>query len=211
MAANGAPTLRSGAATPAATRATGDAASTGGSVNGQWGIFLNGALALAPDSIMSVEYDREWSLLDYPIEGGSFETFNKVARPFEKRVRVTKGGSATDRARFMDQVEALGASLSLYDVVTPEKTYLSVNVERFGYGRSAREGATLLVVDLILRQVRVTAVASFTQVANPASASPVSGGTVQPAATPAPVKASVSAAVIKQASLPLLALKGGLR
>ncbi|HEX7687345.1 MAG TPA: hypothetical protein VF453_06550 [Burkholderiaceae bacterium] len=209
--ADGAPTLLSGMSAPAAARDTTDTARSTGAKSAEWGIFFNGSKALEPDSIVAMDYQREWSLLDYQVEQGAFETFNKVARPFDTRLRITKGGSQSDRTAFLAQVEALAESLNTYDVVTPERTYLSVNVSRLGYGRSARDGATLLIVDIGLRQIRTTAVAAFTQVASPSAASPVVGGTVQPVATPAPQKAIADAALKRQASLPLLALKGQLR
>jgi hypothetical protein len=209
--ADGAPTLLSGATAPAAPRAAADAARTGGTKAVEWGIFLNGVKALAPDSIVAVDYQREWSLMDYQVEKGAFETYNKVARPFDVRLRVTKGGSEADRTAFLAQAEAISASLDLYDVVTPERTFLSVSISKVGFGRTARDGRTLLKMEFDLRQVRVTAVAAFTQVANPASASPVNTGTVQPVATPTPQQAAAMAAAKRQGSLPLLALKGQLR
>ena len=169
------------------------------SVAPAWGIYLDGARVVEPDSIISIDYRREWTLADYPIEGGSFETYDKVARPFDVRLRIAKGGDDAARTAFMANVERVAESRDLYSVVTPEQTYLSVNVSSVANSRTAREGLGLVTYDLELREVRVTAVAAFVAVTSPDSADPVNGGTVQTQtitkpATQAEIKAAVAEA-----------------
>ncbi len=171
-----------------------------------WGIYLQGVLVIEPDSIVALDYHREWTLADYPIEGGGFETYDKVAKPFDIRLRITKGGSEADRTQFLADVEAISASLSLYDILTPEKSYLSVNVTSLANSRTATNGMGLVIIDLGLRQIRMDAVAtvgatttSVVAPAAPSGATPVNGGTVQPQpitkpATQAEIKAAVAEA-----------------
>lgn len=128
----------------------------------RWGIFSQkGVLALEPDSIAAVEYQREFRIADYPIEEGGFESYNKVATPFDIRVTMTKGGKIPDRKDFLDQVELIVASLDLFTVITPERNYLNVNIVRADYRRNAANGATLLTVELHGIEVRTSASIQF--------------------------------------------------
>lgn len=128
----------------------------------RWGIFSQkGALALEPDSIAAIEYQREFRIADYPIEEGGFESYNKVATPYDIRVTMTKGGKIPDRKDFLDQVELLVASLDLFTVVTPERNYFNVNIVRTDYRRNANNGATLLTVELHGIEVRTSASIQF--------------------------------------------------
>ena len=161
----------------------------------QWGVFLHGSLVLEPDSIVSLGYQREWSLSDFPVEQGAFNTYNKVARPFDVRIRMTKGGTLAERTGFQTTLERLAASLDLYDVVTPERTYMSVNMITLGLQRANGAGVSLLTFDLALRQVAVTAESSFSDVVSPTSADPVNAGLVQTVVVTGTKQAAVAAAL----------------
>lgn len=152
----------------------------------EWGVYTAaGALALEPDSITAIGYDAEYRVADYPIEEGGFETYDKVALPFQNRVVMTKGGTLEQRRTFLRAVEELRGDLELYNVVTPEWTYLNVNIVRTSLDRSRENGSGLITVELQLQEIRQNAAASFTQTRDPASASPVSNGSVQPQPSPA--------------------------
>lgn len=145
----------------------------------KWGIYLNGVAIAAADSIVSIEYVQDSKVSDYPVEAGGFQTYNKVATPYDARIQMTKGGNEGDRRAFLAAIEAAAASLNLYDIVTPERTYTSANIQKFDYKRTATNGAGMLTVELWLIEVRVTAQAAFTNTAKPSGASVVTVGTVQ--------------------------------
>lgn len=155
----------------------------------RWGIYLDGALVLQPDSFLSLEYKKDWHLSDYPIEGGAFESYNKVRLPYEQRVALTKGATEADRAAFLATLEDLAASLDLYDIVTPEWTYTNANITHFDYRRTSQNGVSLLTVYVWFQEIRVQASSTFTTTATADGAAQRNGGTVQPsAATPAQVQ-----------------------
>lgn len=145
----------------------------------KWGIYKDGVLAIAADAVASVEYKQDFRIADYPMESGAFESYNKVATPYDARVRLTKGGSTTDRAAFLAAIEAAVASLDLYQVVTPERTYLSANVQSMDYRRQTNHGVGLLTVEIRLVEVRITVAAKFSNTVQPSSADAVNVGTVQ--------------------------------
>jgi hypothetical protein len=131
-----------------------------------WGIFnSSGSIVLDPDSMIAFERGVEYRIATYPLEKGGFQDYNKVATPFEVRVTMTKGGSVTDRQSFLNAIEALQASLDLYDVATPEKVYVGVNITRVSQSRSAQAGANLATVEILLQEVRQTVAVAYTKAA----------------------------------------------
>jgi hypothetical protein len=141
---------------------------------------------VVPDSFLEFAYREEYSVSDYPVQDGGFASYDKVANPFEMFVRMSKGGSLQQRTAFLQSIDAIVGTTDLFDIITPEKTYLNVNVIRHEVSRRGRRGAYFLTeVDLYFRQIReVTATYSSTAVVTPnaqdASAVPVSNvGTVQ--------------------------------
>lgn len=144
-----------------------------------WGIYYNGNKVLEPDSVIRVQYRKEWNIPNYPQEQGAFETYNKVNMPFSARVSMAKGGTDTDRNQFLQEVDNLAESYALYDVVTPEITYLNANVSHVEYERTATNGYKLIIAHLWLVEIRVTVPASYSNTAAPSGNSPYQGGTVQ--------------------------------
>lgn len=152
----------------------------------QWGLYLDGEPIIIADSVTAFEYKAEWTVSDYPLEQGAFQSYDKVQVPFDVRIRFVAGGSDEDRAALLDSIGAAAASLTLYDAVTPEIVYPSVNITHFDYRRTATNGVGLLAIDVWAVQVRVSASAQFSNTQSPSGASPSSGGTVSPTSlTPA--------------------------
>lgn len=151
----------------------------GVSNNPQWGIFKDGQAVVTAESVIRVEYRQEWSVSDYPLEQGAFESYNKVNTPFEGKVRFATGESEDARTSLLQSIAAIAGDLNLYDLVTPEQTYQSVNIIHYDYNRQSDRGVGLLQIDVGVLEVRVTATAQFTTVKSDAAASPVNDGTVQ--------------------------------
>lgn len=146
----------------------------------QWGIFDEGfSDVLKPDSIAAVGINGEHRIADYPIEKGQFESYNKVKVPSEYRVILTKGGPLSERVAFLTKLEQLSDDLNLYNVVTPERLYQNVNIVRVSQDRNAQNGATLLTVEVGLREIRQAAAAAFTNTRSAASANPSDRGSVR--------------------------------
>lgn len=159
-----------------------------------WGIYKDGDIAIAADSVLKIEVKASSRISNAPQEEGAFQSYNKVQAPFEVRVSVTKAGAESERAAFLDALEASKQSLDLYDIVMPEKSYLNANLTSYSFPRSARQGVTLLTVELLFEEVRQASAPVFTTTAGggapavpaianpkrPSGADPVSAGTKQP-------------------------------
>lgn len=145
---------------------------------------------VTPDSFIDFNYRSESLISDYPVQDGGFASYDKIASPFETSVRMSKGGTKQGRKAFLDQIDAILDTLDLYDIVTPEKTYLAVNVLRYEVARKGNRAAYFFSeVDLYFREIReVSATYSTTSlvIANPQDSSAASlqnAGTLQPQPT----------------------------
>lgn len=161
----------------------------------QWGLFLrSGKPALVGvDSVVTVDIRRDYALLDYPVEEGGFETYNKVIRPREIRVEIAVSGagsllstigsglvalvtgnspSVAARARTLDAFHRLANSLTLVDIRTPQGAYPGYTIEHYDYRREAREGISVIKIDIWLREVRFAAKNAFTTPPTPPTAAP---------------------------------------
>lgn len=139
-----------------------------------------------PDSILEFGYKNEWNTPDYPTQDGGFTNYNKVNNPFEITLRMTKGGSVSDRTDFINQLDSIAGSLDLYQVITPEKTYKNCNIIRVEVSRRGTKGAFWLSeVDVVLKEIRIvqaqyTTTSAATANAKDASAAPTDNqGTTQ--------------------------------
>jgi hypothetical protein len=146
----------------------------------QWGVFLGGAPVITADTVTTFGYQQDWAVSDYPIEGGGFESYDKVNVPFRTEVQFTSGGSLANREALLASIAAIADTLTLYDVVTPEAVYSSVNVEHYNYRRTSSNGLGLMVVTVGLLEIRVdNTTNSFQNTFSPASFSPAPAGNVQ--------------------------------
>lgn len=172
-------------------------------VDSQWGIFDSEGKALGDPakftglvgnaleatglgstlSTGSVEYTKETRVSDFPIEGGGFASYNKVEMAAAPIVTLCLSGSEGDRRSFLEAIDAACKSTDLYSVATPEVTYANYSIERYNYQRRSSKGATLLIVEIALKEIRqVSAQYAKRQIDTPkdAGATPAkSGGKVQ--------------------------------
>lgn len=153
------------------------------------------AVLVTADTFKSVEYRGEQRVADYPIEQGGFASYNKVAEPFDLRLVLCAGGgdlvqqlaggalSAIDgylndvlstnftqpmtRSQFILACEALLTSLTLVDVVTPDRTYEQLNCMHFSYTKTKEAGAGMVTGELWFREIRQAAQATYTASGQP--------------------------------------------
>jgi hypothetical protein len=147
----------------------------------KWGVFnADGSIALQPDSIISVDAKREWSVPNYPQEQGAFQSYNKVMLPLDSNVRMTKGGTDNDRYQFLITLSTLAKSLQTFKIGMPEGHIIAnVTIIRFDFRRTSTNGVGLLTVDVALREVLTAPSPAFTNTAAPSGADPQNGGAVQ--------------------------------
>jgi hypothetical protein len=134
-------------------------------------------------STVEFEYAQEWPISTYPQEQGAFQAYDKVTMPFDVKLRLAGGGSVSDRQAFLQTCMAISNSFSLFDVVTPEMVFSSVNCTHINWRRTAEHGVSLISVDLWFKEIPVTASANFGNTQQPGAAGQQSNGAQQPQTT----------------------------
>lgn len=150
---------------------------------------------IVPDTVPRFEYRGESRIADYPMEQGAFASYNKVQEPFDIRmvmvcagmnyaqsaiasIGLNIGRNAMQKSDFLTTLDYMRTTTDLFDVVTPDRTYPSVNLVHYDYRRETSNGATMLLVEAWFREVRVTGTATYTQSNSPSAADAVNVGTV---------------------------------
>lgn len=154
----------------------------------QWGIFDSdtGAPVVIAESVVGYEFRNDWTVSDYPVEGGLFQSYDKVTLPFVAKVRFSAGSTEQTRYNLLTSVAAAAAVVPgeqpIYFVSTPEYVYQQAVITHYDYRRTAQQGVGLIVVDVWLTQVVPTAESPMTAgtVQNPSSAASAQGGQVTP-------------------------------
>lgn len=133
-------------------------------------------------STVSFDFSADSPISNYPQEKGAFQSYDKVQLPFDIKLKLACGGSASVRQAFFSTLEALRTSTALVDIVTPEAVYSSCNCKHVDYARTASNGVDLIIADVWFEQVRVGSALTFSNTQNPGDAGQQSIGNVQPVA-----------------------------
>lgn len=122
----------------------------------KWGIFMSGTTETAVEvaSVFSIGISAEARVSDYPIQTGSFTTYNKMRLPNLFSVRITQDGNDTKKAMFLAWLEFNAGEATYFDVVTPDNRWPKSTLVSYRIEQSARSGATMLMADCIFQQVR---------------------------------------------------------
>lgn len=178
----------------------------------QWGIYESDsgdALYSPVDggtlSFFSLAYVRRMEISDFPIEaataseGAAFASFNKVWTPANPVVTFALSGSETEQYGFLSALDAACISTDLYDVVTPETTYMGYSIESYSYQRTAHRGATMLMVEISLKEIlqvspsytQMTAASPINSPQSPSAVPASNNGLTQPSTPPQSVLSKI--------------------
>ena len=147
-----------------------------------WGIVNEfGIPIVLADSVVGMTYDAGNTISNFPVERGTFSSYNKVNNPSMATVQLNKSSGGTlERGLFLTQLEALLKSTLKFHIITPEYVYMNYQIIGISKSRSASDGATLLKVNLDLQEVLEAKVEYATEeVTNPSDAAQKDGGAQQ--------------------------------
>lgn len=131
-------------------------------------------------STIEFEYGQDFPISNYPQEQGAFQSYNKVTMPFDVKVVLACGGPTSTRQAFLQTCLTIAQSISVFDVVTPERIFSGVNCTHITWPRRSDHGLTLIRVALWFQQIPAVGATSFTGTQQPGDQSAQSQGAVQP-------------------------------
>lgn len=139
------------------------------------------ARAIDYDSIVSVKFVDAVSMSTFPVEQGSFGTYNKSSHPYKATVRIALNGDQARRDNLLLQLRAAvkGTADRLVNIVTPDGTYTNASLVNYEYHRDAKHAAWgMVVADLHFEEVRIVNL-QYTSTVSPGAAPSAPNGKVQ--------------------------------
>jgi hypothetical protein len=126
-----------------------------------WGIFSatdNSPLFTPSEggslSTYSFDYSRQSTVSTFPVETGSFTSYDKIWTPANPVVTLAFSGSISDKSSLLDALETACLGTSLWNVFTPDTEYDGYTIARYSYRRMSNKGATMLLIDVMLEEVK---------------------------------------------------------
>lgn len=135
-----------------------------------WGVFNVGTndVAIEVSNVAEFSITSESRVSDYPIQTGSFTSYNKVKMPDIVPIRLTKDGGENDRLQLLYWLNQNVSATSLFDLLSPEWRYPSMTLVGYRIDRTSRSGAAMIVADCLFQQIRQNpAVYSSSTIADP--------------------------------------------
>ena len=145
-----------------------------------WGIFsatdnlpLFTPSAGSTLSTYSFDYSRQTTVATFPVESGPFASYDKVWSPANPIVTLAFSGSEVDKWNLLGNLDLACDTLNLWNVLTPDAEYDNYTIERYSYRRKAISGATMLLIDVSLKEVlQITVSYSSTNIPAPSTPKP---------------------------------------
>ena len=162
-----------------------------------WGIFtLANNPIYTPNeggtlSVLTFGFTRSMNVSTFPIEASnssqssSFASFNKVFQPSNPVLTLALSGTEGEKIAFLNVIDAACGSTDIFNVYTPDASYSGTQggctMERYSYQRSATRGATMLIVEVSMKQIyQVTAsLSNIPAPQSPSASAPTSNGNTQ--------------------------------
>lgn len=121
-----------------------------------WGVYKTGTTQLAFDvsSVFDLGISGSSVISNYPIEEGTFTSYNKVVNPNTYPIRLARDGSQSQRTAFLNWLENSKNSFDLFDVLCPERTYKNVTLESYRIIRTSESGAAMILADCLFQEIR---------------------------------------------------------
>lgn len=144
-----------------------------------WGVFLGAVPVVLADTVTELGYKQDWAIADYPVERGGFETYDKVNTPYAVHIQFVAGGTEQRRQALLASIMAIGDTLTLYNVMTPEMVYIGVNLQSYNYRRATKNGMGLMIVNTIWLEIREEGTTDFKNAKSPSGFAAAQAGNVQ--------------------------------
>lgn len=147
----------------------------------KWSVLDSGGKKIAGyESILSVQFSGTSDVADYPVERGSFASYNAVDRPSMITVVMALGSTENARNDFQSDLRNAKIQLTLFTILTEDQAYRGYKLIDISWSREATNGAHRIVARCEFREIREQEAQTFNQPAQPQGADQINVGQVQP-------------------------------
>lgn len=134
------------------------AQTVGNGILGYWSIVDSRTQELIAqfDSFYKFGYNQTNDIASYPIENGSFATYNKQSNPFDTTVSLIKSGLTLpySKQRFIEDLEEYSKRPLPVDIITPMKTYINCSLSGLSFEFDPEDNSDMVIVNLPIKQIQ---------------------------------------------------------
>lgn len=124
-------------------------------INNTWTILSeSGSRLIDFTSYISDDWRHDGKVLTSPIEEGGLASYNKINQPLAGYVTLALQGTTDETQRALTTLEKLRKEVTKFSIVTPDYEYKNMTLESYSRTRQSTDGASLLVVELYVVEVR---------------------------------------------------------
>ena len=108
------------------------------------------------DSFYDFGYNKKTNVVQYPIENGSFATYNKQNNPAAFSVSLVKSGLnfPFQKRDFIKKLNEYTEQAKYVDIITPSGTYLYCTLSDLSFKNEPDEGSDIILARLTVSEVR---------------------------------------------------------
>jgi hypothetical protein len=108
------------------------------------------------DSFLGWKYDKSHDVSEYPLENGSFRSYNKVLKPFTATAILVKSGLNLpfQKKAFLDKLEEYCNTTKLVCVITPQGVYRSLTITGISTNNDSSNNPGMVVANVSLKEIQ---------------------------------------------------------
>lgn len=108
------------------------------------------------DSFYDFGYNKKTNVVQYPIENGSFASYNKQNNPVNFSVSLIKSGLNLpfQKRDFIKKLKDYTEQAKYVDIITPSGTYLNCTLSDLSFKNEPDEGSDIILARLSITEVR---------------------------------------------------------
>lgn len=105
------------------------------------------------DTVLSLTYQANGTVLDTPIEENAFESYNKKIDPLQITLNLAFEGNPYWQAAILLELRLMQNLAAKLVLVTPSGVYTDMTLTTFTFKQEEKKGKDLLVIESTLREV----------------------------------------------------------
>ena len=106
------------------------------------------------DTFVSVKLDAKTKVSSFPVEDGSFASYNKASAPYRARVEIAVSDIADRRHQLIVDLDREKNSVRLFNITTQDATYLNYTLEGYSVAFTRPSGWGIVTATLEFVEVR---------------------------------------------------------
>lgn len=149
----------------------------------EWGVFVAGETfrAVEVSSVQAMDIRAGSRVMTFPIQSGSFISYNKVLMPGQIGIRMTKEGDDLERSTLISWLQVNKEVTSTFDILMPEFRFRNYTLIDYQINRRSDTGVALIIADCIFQEVReLPAEYSNSNISDPENMEPTPTARVNP-------------------------------